>query len=82
MNQATAPARNRPSAFQPLDEGDEWPPEPSRASLFLSELIRQTGALAVRSWQSLSRKTRIVIIGLLMTSCSFSLSMIVSILSE
>lgn len=81
MNPATAPARNRPSAFQPLDEHD-WPPEPSGVSLFLAQLTRQTGALAVRSWQRLPRATRLVLIGLLMTSCSFSLSMIVSVLSQ
>ena len=79
MNPASAPARNQPSAFQDLDD---WPPEPSATAIFLSQLIRQTASLSVRLWRKLPRKARLLIIGLLMTSCSFSLSMIVSVLSQ
>jgi hypothetical protein len=79
MNPASAPGRNPPSAFQDLDD---WPREPSATAVFFSQLVRQAASSSVRFWRGLPRKARVALIGVLMLSCSFSLSMNVSVLTS
>ena len=79
MNPASAPGRDQPSAFHELDD---WPREPSAAAIFFSQLVRQAASFSVRFWRRLPRKVHLALIGLLMISCSFSLSMIVSVLTQ
>ena len=80
MHPASAPGRDQPSAFQELD--DCWPREPSAAAIFFSQLVRQAASFSVRFWRRLPRTVHLALIGLLMISCSFSLSMIVSVLTQ
>ncbi|OUL98457.1 hypothetical protein [Variovorax sp. JS1663] len=79
MNSVTAVLQPRHSGFQPLDTGI---PEEAGIGVFFSRSIRQTASWSTCTWQKLPRLTRIVLTGLLMTSTSFGLSMIVCVLTR
>jgi hypothetical protein len=78
MNSVAAGQVHHHSALQSLDA---VPPHERGVSAFFSRLTRRAIYLTLRTWHRRSRPTRIVLTGMFMISCSFTLSMIVSTLS-
>ncbi|GAA4339780.1 hypothetical protein GCM10023165_19380 [Variovorax defluvii] len=80
MNSIVGAVQSRNSGFQPLD-ADSFK-EPGAVTFFVARVIYHTLTWTASTWHNASRLKRIAIISLLTTSCSFGLSMIVSVLAR
>ncbi|WP_076997661.1 hypothetical protein [Variovorax sp. KK3] len=70
-----APAQTHPSSLQPLEAP---PSNETGIAVFFSHVAGQVAYWAIRTWYRRSRRTQLLLTGMAIISCSFSLSMLVS----
>ena len=79
MSSAAAASPDEPSGFQPPDAPA---PEGGGITALLARWLGRAAARSIKIWLKLPRRARILLTGLVMTFCSFGLSMIVSVLTQ